>query len=119
MATENLKIYLDGKEIVIKDTLKSNQFMKLTGLMFSIRERALPILFETKNPLSIHSFFVFYEFLAVWLDDKDNVVDYRIVRPFSIREIAEKEFSKILEIPLNRRYYDVVNFIVGERFKNK
>ncbi|MBS3072916.1 hypothetical protein J4477_03725 [Candidatus Pacearchaeota archaeon] len=118
MATENLKIFLDNKEIVIKDTLKANQFMKLKGLMFSTRERALPMLFETKNPLSIHSFFVFYEFLAVWLDDKNNIVDHKIVKPFSIREIAEKDFAKILEIPLNRRYYDVVNFIVGERFKN-
>jgi len=118
MATENLKIFLNGKEITVRDTLKANHLMKLTGLMFSMREKALPMIFETKNPLSIHSFFVFYEFLAVWLDEKNNVLDYKIVKPFSIREIAEKDFSKILEIPLNRRYYDVVNFIVGERFKN-
>ncbi|MEK6873760.1 MAG: hypothetical protein AABW91_02855 [Nanoarchaeota archaeon] len=113
MARENLKIFLNGKEIVVRDIIKANQFMKIKGLMFSIRENAFPILFETKNPLSIHSFFVFYEFLAIWLDDKNKVLDYKIVKPFSIREIAEKEFSKILEIPLNRRYYDVVNFIVG------
>ena len=89
--------------------------------MFRRREKSPILLFNLKKPIAIHSFFVFFPFLALWLDNKNNVVEWKIVKPFSIHEKSKKHFSSIIEIPLSRRYHYLVKFIVGmpsaERFK--
>ncbi len=111
-----MKLKLNNKYIEIKDIKKSSGVI---GLMFSRREKAPILLFEKSKNLAIHSFFVFFPFLCLWLDDKNSVVEFKIVRPFSHYEKTSKDFSKIVEIPINRRHHNIVTFIVGERFKNK
>ncbi|MBI2629348.1 DUF192 domain-containing protein [Candidatus Pacearchaeota archaeon] len=115
---KKLKIGLDGKHIVINNVFLEDKLGKFIGLMFSEREKAQILLFEMQRPSSIHSFFVFCPFIALWLDDKNRVVEFKIVKPFTFSVISKKKFSKILEIPISRRHYDIVKRIVGERFKN-
>ncbi len=115
---KKLKIGLDGKHITINNVFLEDKIGKFLGLMFSEREKAQILLFETNKPMSIHSFFVFFPFIALWLDDKNRVVEFRMVKPFLPYIVSRKKFSKILEIPISRRHYDIVKLIVGERFKN-
>lgn len=81
------------------------------GLMFSSKKRAKALLFEYKN-LRIHSFFVFYPFVALWLEG-DKVVDFKIVKPFRLNSSSVKPSSKLIEIPINGRYKDIIQNLVG------
>lgn len=94
---------------------KLSEFGKFIGLMFSSRENAKALLFEFKNSgkIDFHSFFVFFPFLAVWLDNKNNVLDVQIIKPFRINFSSGKPYSKLLEIPVNNTYRKVVRILVG------
>jgi uncharacterized membrane protein (UPF0127 family) len=91
-------------------------FEKIIGLMFSSREKTKPLLFRfyTLSRQSIHSFFVFYPFLAVWIDENNSVIDAKIVKPFKFSIVHQKKFIKLIEIPFNSKYAKLIDVIVGE-----
>ena len=62
---------------------------------------------------------MFFDFLVLWLDERNNVVDFKIIKPFSVYEKSNKDFYKIIEIPVSRRYHSIVDVIVEERFKKR
>jgi len=93
---ENRKINLHVREVGF--------FGKIWGLMFSSKEHEnLLFSFNKSTRIAIHSFFVFYSFLAVYLDNKNRVLEFRIVKPFDFHVKPRKVFRKLVEIPLNSR----------------
>ncbi len=113
------KIIINHKKKKIKvDAEDCNLFRKFSGLMFSRREKAgiLIFRFRKKQKIAIHSFFVFYPFIAVWLDEKNKIVDLKIVKPFNPCIYPKKESSSLVEIPINRKNKKIVFLLVG---KNK
>ena len=114
-----MKVNLGGEEIEIP-VKKLSLLGQLRGLMFSRREKAKALLFNYKG--AIHSFFVFYKFIILWLDEKNNVLEYQIIRPFKFHINSKEKYSKFIEIPINRRYNPINRLLVGidgERFKKK
>jgi uncharacterized membrane protein (UPF0127 family) len=107
---KELLIGYKGKKIKIV-ALDCNFFKKFSGLMFSDKEKAEVLLFnfKTKQKISIHSFFVFYDFLAVWLDDKNRVVDLKKVKPFTFCVSPKKDCFKLVEIPINRKNKKIIS----------
>jgi uncharacterized membrane protein (UPF0127 family) len=87
-----------------------NLWKKFLGLMFSRRENAEILLFSfrRKQKIKIHSFFVFFRFVALWLDEKNNVVDIKIVKPFTL-SILQKPAYNLIEIPFNKKYKKLIN----------
>lgn len=76
---------------------------KLRGLMFR-REFKKPLLFplerKTRFGASIHSFFVFFPFDILWLDENKKIVDLREnIKPFSFNITPRKKCKYILELP--------------------
>jgi len=116
-----ISIYKSRKKIIL-DVRKVSLLGKFYGLMFRTR-RTKNLLFEfsRETNLSIHSFFVFFTFLAVWLDDKNRIVESRIVKPFIFSIKPKKKFRKLAEIPFNnenKKILKKLGFPVGEkRFK--
>jgi uncharacterized membrane protein (UPF0127 family) len=92
-----------------------NILNKFVGLMFSRRENAKALLFNFKNPTKIrlHSFFVFFNFLVIWLDDKNNILEIKLAKPFQVSISSNKFFHKIIEIPVNNKYSKIIEFLVG------
>ena len=91
-------------------------FGKYIGLMFRTKENQnLLFNFKDYKTFGIHSFFVFFNFLAVWLDKKDNIVDFSIVKPFTFLVKSENPSVKLLELPLNNRNKGIFEFLVGKR----
>ncbi len=84
---------------------KCGMFGQFWGLMFSRREKAENLLFEFRKPVSfsIHSVFVFFPFVAVWLDEKGNVTKIKIIKPFTLSVKPKRKYKKLLEIPINRK----------------
>lgn len=90
-----------------------NGFERFFGLMFTQRKKAKALLFDFQKPirLSIHSWFVFFPFIAIWLDDKNKIIKIKKIKPFSIPASPRKPFYKIVEIPINKEYEKVIESI--------
>ena len=54
---------------------------------------------QSRNQTSIHSFFVFFTFDALWIDEKKRVVDKRTVKPFQTLIIPKAAAKYVIELP--------------------
>ena len=108
-----MKIKKEGKEIDIGNVKKVNWFWKVIGLMFSRREKANSLLFEFKKPtkMKIHSCFVFFPFIAIWLDEKNKILDLKRVKPFKLSFKVKKPYYKLIEITINNKYKMVIELL--------
>ena len=104
-----------GKKFLV-DAVICNSFGKFLGLMFKEKEKSHALLFDFKKPtkIKIHSLFVFFPFVAIWLDEKNKIVDLKVVKPFTFSVFSKKSFKKLIEIPLNRRYENIIKLLVGD-----
>ena len=95
-----IKIGLSGKKIEI-NAEKVNPFSSF-GLMFKTKwTNNLLFDFKKMGKWAISSFFVFFPFLAIWLDEKNNVIEWKIVKPFTFSITPRQKFAKLVEIPIN------------------
>lgn len=92
-------------------------FRRFTGLMFSGRKNAKILLFNFKKPwkIRIHSFYVFFPFIAVWLDKEDNIIALKTVKPFTLSVSSKKPAFKLVEIPINERYKEITSILTTSR----
>jgi len=112
------KIILDfGKKKVPIEAHVVRGFGRVIGLMFSRKEKAQILLFEFSRPvrLAIHSLFVFFPFIAIWIDKGWKIIEIKKVKPFSLSICPEKYFSSFIEVPLSKKNKDIVVDI--EKFK--
>jgi len=122
MVKKTIEFFLNKEPFKLK--IKScNFFEKIRGLMFTRRENAEALLFEFKNPekIKIHSFFVFFPFLAIWLDDKNQVIDVKKVDKVKFSIFPSRNFSKLIEIPFNKKYNETLKKVfiddISKKFK--
>lgn len=73
---------------------------KYFGLMFRTK-KTKPLVFNFSKPvlIPIHSLFVFFNFVAIWFDKNNKVIDYHIVKPFSLNIKPSRPFIKLVEVP--------------------
>jgi uncharacterized membrane protein (UPF0127 family) len=107
----DFQVKIGGKEITIPEVKELSKLGMIKGLMFRRRERANALLFNSQE--GIHSFFCFFPFLILWLDYDDNVVEFKIIKPWKFFINSKNNFSKFIEIPFNRRYKELIGFFVG------
>jgi uncharacterized membrane protein (UPF0127 family) len=106
-------IYHKGKKLVIPVTNVSF-IRKGIGLMFRTRNTSsLSFEFSDEVNLALTSYFVFFPFLAIWLDKKNQVVDFRIVYPFTLSVAPSTKFNKLVEVPFNEENRKLIKFFVG------
>jgi uncharacterized membrane protein (UPF0127 family) len=114
------KIYLKikGEKILIKGK-ELNYLEQFIGLMFKKRNKADILIFNFKKPsiIRIHSLFVFFPFITIFLDEKKNLVDLKLIKPFKILYLPKK-IKTFIEIPLNKKNKIFISKIL-EKFKNK
>jgi uncharacterized membrane protein (UPF0127 family) len=99
-----------GKKIKI-NAERCNLFGEFKGLMFSKKEKAGILLFDfnIKQKIRIHSLFVFYDFIAVWIDDKNRVIDIKKVSPFRFCVSPKEACFKLVEIPINSKNKEIIS----------
>jgi len=100
-----------GDRSININTRKLSFMGRFFGLMF--REKNTEnFLFEFKKEtkIIIHSYFVFFDFLAIWLDKGNRVVDWRIVKPFTAVVRPKAKSFKMIEVPLNKSNHEIIDF---------
>ncbi len=85
---------------------------KFFGLMFSKRKNLL-FVFNKESIVGIHNFFVFYTIKLVFLSNKKEVVDVKVLKPFRTYTPRKKarfiiELSTPESIKLNIKEGDVI-----------
>lgn len=109
-----MKLILKNKNKKIDlNVKKCGIFRKFCGLMFLSKEKSEALLFNFKKPkkIKIHSLFVFFPFVILWLDKDNKIINSKIVKPFEVSIGIKKNFSKIIEIPINKRYKKLLMFL--------
>jgi len=112
-----VKIFNSGKSISV-DVKRVGFLSKGIGLMFK-SSNTKNLLFEFKRDvdLNLTGLFVFFPFLAIWLDEKNNVLDFEVVKPFRLSVNSGRKFRKVVEITFNERNNEIIDFFVGKRGK--
>ncbi|MFH1325230.1 MAG: hypothetical protein ABIH49_00470 [archaeon] len=115
-----MEIKISFKNKTIKIPVKKVSFLgKFLGLMFKSRNTEnLLFEFHKKTQMQIHSLFVFFPFLAIWLSEKNKVLETRIIKPFNLNVNSKKPFNKLIEIPLNNKNRKITNFFVDKKDLN-
>ncbi len=116
-----MKINFNNKTIEVYNVKKCNWFEKIIGLMFSRREKANALVFgfHKSTKMAIHSFFVFFPFIAIWMDDKNKVIEIKKIKPFTPKESSTNPYHKLLEIPINKKYKKIVSSFVTDGFPKR
>jgi len=110
-----MRVIYKNKAIDI-DVKECSALGRVRGLMFrKVKKAENLLLFNFKKPVKwkIHSYFVFFDFLAVWLDEDNYVLEIKRVKPFRLSVGAKKSFYKMIEIPLNKKNENIFHFFVG------
>lgn len=106
------KLNYKGKIIEIEDIKQVKGIGRFLGLMFRSSDTS-SLLFEfkkdTKN--AIHSLFC-HDFLAIWLDENNKIIDFKLVNKIQISIAPKAKFRKLLEIPVNSRNSRVIEFFL-------
>lgn len=114
MKKRKIGLVYKGKKIVL-DCKVCSGFCKFWGLMFSRRQNQDVLVFEfsENTRMPIHSWFVFYPFVAVWLNSEGKVIEKKIVGPFEFSIKPSEEYKILIEIPFNKKNSDAVKLLVG------
>ncbi len=108
--SEKLRLKYSGKSLELK-IKRTNLFSKFFGLMFRSSETEnLLFDFARDCKIRIHSFFVFFPFLIIWLNEENEVVGHKIVKPFRFSVSSTKKFRKFVEVPINRKNRRILDF---------
>lgn len=112
-----IKSKIGGNEILVEAIECKSIFSRFRGLMFRKKENSVALLFDFQKPvkIAIHSFFVFFPFIAFWLDKKNKIQEREFVRPFRFYIRPRKNYFKLLEIPINKKYQKKILSIVDKR----
>jgi len=90
------------------------------GLMFKTKKNAKSLMFSYtfSSRMGIFSYFIPFDFLAVWVDKNNYVIEIKVVRPKTNSVIPKKKFTKLIEIPILKRNFYIINFFENNK-KNK
>ena len=74
---------------------------KYIGLMFKSKDIGpLVFKFEDERTIEIHSLFVFFPFIATWINKKGEIVDQQIIKPFTLNYKPKHNAWILIEEPL-------------------
>lgn len=90
-------------------------FRRGLGLMFRTRETSnLLFIFDRPSKVAITSWFVFFPFVAVWLDSHYQVTEARLILPFTLSVSPRVPSRYLLELPMRSRNSRITGFLVGK-----
>lgn len=87
------------------------------GLMFVSKKKAKSLLFDLKKEvkMSIHSYFVKFSFIAIWLDKDKKIIEIKQIQPYRGLIKPKRPFRYLIEIPITENYDAVVRNLVERR----
>jgi len=102
----------DNFEIRVKEVYGYERHL---GLMFkgSSTNNLLFYFSEHEKP-AIHSFFVFFPFLALWLNENDEILEWNVVKPFTFYVSPKFRAARLIELPFNKNNKKIIRDITKQ-----
>lgn len=102
-------------KIINVNVKKCNLFEMGRGLTFRRREKAPALLFNQwrRGSMALTAFFVFFPFFVLWVDKENNILEIKKVKPFTSMIDSKTNYVKIVEIPINLKYLEIIRILVG------
>ncbi len=82
-----MKVMREDGSVVVRNLVVAEGFKRYTGLMFRFRIPYDGLLLSMNDTDFIHSFFVFFPFKAIFLDEEFKIVETCIIKPFTIKRM--------------------------------
>ncbi|MEK6908796.1 MAG: hypothetical protein AABX23_01955 [Nanoarchaeota archaeon] len=112
-----LVVSFNGRKIEFS-VRQTGFFSRGLGLTFRTKDTSI-LLFDFSRAVTwqgnLTSLFVFFPFLTLWLDEKNKVIGFKIVRPFTFSISQKRKFYRIVEIPLNNSNFPLVKKFVSTK----
>ncbi len=106
---------VSGRKSLSIPVKRTGFFRRGLGLMFrSSNTDNLLFEFSRDSRWAITSWFVFFPFIALWIDKNNVVQEISVVRPFVLSFKPKKPFRKLVEIPFNSKNSHLTRFFVGK-----
>lgn len=86
------------KETMNKIDLGEISLRQYLGLMFRLRPPTIAFNLKTPKNIPLHSLFC-RTFVAIWYDEKNKIIEKKLVKPFRINIKPSKPYKKLVEIP--------------------
>ena len=106
------------KRNILVDVRETGFISRGLGLTFRTRQTK-NLLFDFKRNVTwqgdLTSIFVFFPFLTLWLDNRNKVIDFTVVKPFKFSISQNKHFCRIVEIPFNLSNRKVIERFIGKK----
>ena len=81
------KVLKEDGTILVNNLVVAEGFKRYIGLMFRFRMPYDGLLLNIDDTDFIHSFFVFFLFKAIFLDEDFKVVEVCVMKPFTIKRV--------------------------------
>ncbi|AEA47347.1 DUF192 domain-containing protein [Archaeoglobus veneficus] len=82
-----MKVFREDGSVLIEELVLARGFRRYIGLMFRLKMPYEGLLLSMEGTEFIHSFFVFFPFKAIFLDDDFRVVETCIMKPFTVKRV--------------------------------
>jgi uncharacterized membrane protein (UPF0127 family) len=107
-----------GKKIIL-DLKLCKFFNRAIGLTFTRKEKARALLFDFKKSgnRAIHSLFVFFDFIGIWIDEEGKIVEVKIIKPWTFSVSPSRNYKRLIEIPISKKYSKITDLFVGSPSK--
>jgi uncharacterized membrane protein (UPF0127 family) len=114
---EKISLRFGDKNLEVEGQVCDNVFSQARGLMFRSRSKAPVLIFKFDRDVRepIHSLFVQFSFVSIWLDENFKVVEKRRVEPWKFYICPRENFRYFVEVPISEGNKKILDDI--ERFK--
>lgn len=104
--------FYQGKKKLSTEVNEMKGLWKGIGLMWRSKNTSnLLFTFDRPSRVALTSLFVFFPYVAVWLDSKKRIIESRVSRPFELSFQPKRNASYLIELPLNARNEDLLSKI--------
>ncbi len=87
----------------IKKIKEAKGIQKYVGLMFKKNPEPLVFKLNVEKKIAINSLFCKVDFIALWFDKDEKLVDAKLIKPGQLKILPKKEFKTLVEIPIMKQ----------------
>ncbi len=88
------------KDLDIKNIKEAKGIQKYIGLMFKKNPEPLLFKLNKEKKIAINSLFCKVDFIALWFDEDDKLIDTKLIKPGQLKILPKKAFKTLVEIPM-------------------
>ncbi len=93
-------LQLKMKDLDIKNLKQAKGIKKYIGLMFKKNPEPLAFILKKEKKIAINSLFCKVDFIALWFDKADKLIDAKLIKPGQLKILPKKSFKTLVEIPM-------------------